>query len=174
MALLLQPGHDLDELDWSFEQRQALCGVVQVQCTPPLKNPWEMKTIALVGVVLPAGAIAEWFAKGGKISAAVIAQFVGMNFDQVEAQIPSSWGPGKPTSKNEGWRWGHPTNRGVGLRIMGDNPLATDMIHRGPYLRITDAAGRGYRIPLAGNPILAYYGYDMAPGYYMHECAGSC
>lgn len=59
-----------------------------------------------------------------------------------------------PQKTGVGTRYFDPANPGHSVFIEAGHPLFRDLMHRGPYVKITSPGRPDVRIPLQGNPVL--------------------
>jgi hypothetical protein len=88
----------------------------------------------------------------GDINFKNIKSLIGANPSDIEKLIPSTWIK-SPLKKGNGVRYINPSKKGESIMIETGWDNAQDLIHSGPYVRITQD-GMVSRIPLKGNPIL--------------------
>ncbi|MFW9928263.1 MAG: hypothetical protein ACFFD1_02620, partial [Candidatus Thorarchaeota archaeon] len=76
----------------------------------------------------------------------------GAKPSEIEKLIPKNWVK-SPLKKGDGMKFINPSKKGESIMIEKGWSNAQDLIHSGPYLRITKD-GNVIRIPLKGNPTL--------------------
>jgi hypothetical protein len=77
----------------------------------------------------------------------------GADPDEVLDSIPDDWVVSSP-ARGEGVRFSNPNNSSQVIIYEQGWQSATDPLHAGPYLRVSNGVDPVYRIPLAGNPTL--------------------
>ncbi len=145
-AAALYPGSKVEKLDGST-------GTVEgytIEVRPVIM--WDLTVSAVHTFAVGEG---QWVVhNAGPCDINVPASFEGATLQEARDAVPNSWGPGIPTTKDNGTRWFKPGTGGAdGVRIMPGVPTAIDPFHQGPYVQF-NLLGQKIRFALFGNPTL--------------------